>query len=88
MIVFKASVLYSEIILFIPQEVGIVQMVNEGKKKMTNYEKIKSMSIEEMAKFFDNPRPFCTLEESDCINGWHGYSCEEHAKQWLNSEVE
>lgn len=55
---------------------------------MTNYEKIKSMSIEEMVKFLDNPRPFCTLEVSDYIDGRRGYSCEEHAKQWLNSEAE
>lgn len=55
---------------------------------MTNYEKIKNMSVEEMAEFLQNSQPYCTLSEGDCVNGWHGYTCDKHAKQWLNSEVE
>lgn len=52
----------------------------------TNYERIKNMSVEEMAQFITDCKPFCTLHESDCIYGWHGCNCEKHAKEWLESE--
>lgn len=54
---------------------------------MTNYEKIKSMRIEEMAELLQES-PFCTMVEDDCIYGWHENDCVAHAKEWLNSEVE
>ena len=55
---------------------------------MINYERIKQMSVEEMALFLGS-KPYCYLEngEVDCINGWHGCQCKEHAKEWLESEV-
>ncbi len=55
---------------------------------MTNYEKVKSMSVEEMADFIGK-KPFCTLNISDCVYGWYNddYDCREHAKCWLESEV-
>lgn len=59
------------------------------KKPITNYERIKNMSIEEMVEFLGK-KPYCALEnpcEVDCIYGWHGCQCEEHAKEWLESEV-
>ena len=51
---------------------------------MTNYEKIKNMSVEEMAEFFKGECNFCAL---------HGKcrdfnSCHEGHKQWLESEAE
>lgn len=55
---------------------------------MTNYEKIKSMSITEMADFLSDERPYCTLAKSDCIYGWHENDCAAHAEQWLESEAE
>lgn len=49
---------------------------------MTNYEKIKNMSVKEMAELLQES-PFCKLVNgAECI-----CHCEEHAKQWLNSEV-
>ena len=53
---------------------------------MTNYERIKNMTVEEMAKFIQSVEQyeieyngFCDLCESkDCIN--------ECIKQWLESE--
>ena len=56
---------------------------------MTNYERIKQMSVEEMALFLGS-KPYCHLENDDiyCIYGWHGAQCEEHAKKWLESEVD
>lgn len=53
---------------------------------MTNYEKIKSMSVEEMADFIGR-KPFCTLGDDDCIYGWHDSNCWEHAKSWLESKA-
>ena len=60
------------------------------KKIITNYDRIKAMSVEEMALFLLENRPYCALAngEVDCIYGWHGCQCEEHAKEWLESEVD
>ena len=57
---------------------------------MTNYEKIKAMSVEEMADFLiEDPIPFCeNYGGLECIYGWHESDCRGHAKQWLESEVE
>lgn len=56
---------------------------------MTHYEKIKSMSIEEMAifipcpyEYIDNIPYFSSMECIEVI------SCKECCKQWLESEVE
>lgn len=54
---------------------------------MTNYEKIKNMSVEEMAEFLQES-PFCTLVGGECIYGWHECDCEAHAMKWLNLEAE
>lgn len=59
---------------------------------MTNYEKIKNMSVEEMAKMLLFKKfscvPFC--EECNNCNQYNFKlpHCEEGIKQWLNSEVE
>ena len=49
---------------------------------MTNYERIKNMSVEEMAEFL-NEASNCCLVPTDCITE----SCTECLKQWLESEV-
>ena len=54
---------------------------------MTNYEKIKQMSIEEIAELFPCPYQYI-LNEEECIHGWHEYDCIKCTKQWLESEVE
>lgn len=55
---------------------------------MTNFERIKSMTVEEMASFM-GLKPYCTLRNGiDCIYGWHDCDCQKHAKEWLESEVE
>lgn len=54
---------------------------------MTNYEKIKQMSVEEMAECLGTKTAcdFCvTLDEDDCVNN----KCIDNIKDWLESEVE
>lgn len=57
---------------------------------MTNYERIKNMSIEEMAEFICKGKQFCGFENGgiDCEFGWRGGDCKDHTKQWLETEVE
>ena len=49
---------------------------------MTNFEKIKQMTVEEMAECFGNV--FCLCEVLDC----NYTNCSECMKNWLNQEVE
>ena len=55
---------------------------------MTNFERIKEMSVEEMAEWLDSfdftECNCCTYTNSNC----HNVSCEDGHKQWLESEVE
>lgn len=64
---------------------------------MTNYEKIKAMSVEEMAKWVENiivdcginicpARKLCDEEHKDYLTPCR--SCFEILKTWLGSEVE
>ena len=57
----------------------------KGRKKMTNYEKIKEMSIDEMAALFERDCDFCVCfhEPGNC-----SLSCEKGVKKWLESEAE
>lgn len=53
---------------------------------MTNYEKIKAMSVEEMAEFIpDWSFKACKISHDyiECDN-----ECEKCVKEWLESEVE
>lgn len=57
---------------------------------MTNYERIKSMTVDEMCKFVLDANSFCTaLDGVDCIHGWRYETsqCAAHAKEWLESEA-
>lgn len=54
---------------------------------MNNYERIKNMSLDEIALFVEkigNNCHFCVLQNLDCI----GNNCKEGIKQWLLSESE
>lgn len=55
---------------------------------MTNYERIRNMSVEEMAELFAEKMCICPdgnpLYNDDCIND----KCEKCLKKWLESEVE
>ena len=56
---------------------------------MTNLEKIKAMSAEEMADFLVNR--ICTSCRNCPVGGlryYNGLSCLENYKSWLESEVE
>lgn len=55
---------------------------------MTNYEKIKNMSVEEMAELLQESQFCMFVHGTECIYGWHESDCKEHAKQWLESEVD
>lgn len=53
---------------------------------MTNYEKIKSMSVEEMAEFmYENCLCACCPY---CDGGLCHCDCKDGHKKWLESEVE
>ena len=50
----------------------------------TNYDRIRNMSIEEMAVFIArDTQPYCGYSDGgvDCVFGWHGGDCAEHAKK-------
>lgn len=52
---------------------------------MTNYEKIKAMSIEEMAKDISEITcNYCAENKKACCDGL----CEKHVGEWLVSEAE
>ena len=56
---------------------------------LTNANKIRSMSDEELAEFLLNAHAnFCTAMETDCIYGWHGGDCKKHALEWLKEPAE
>lgn len=55
---------------------------------MTNYERIKSMNIEEMADYFNEifDCPNCPIDMFLCEG--YGYVCTKYIKRWLKGEVE
>ena len=53
---------------------------------MTNYEKIKSMSIDEMANLLGNECEFCVCFNEPFLKC--SRSCNEGVKKWLESEAE
>lgn len=59
----------------------------EGYEDMTNYEKIKKMSVEEMALVLSGRSeeiPNCVLNAPHCLEG----NCTNCFKKWLNNESE
>lgn len=83
--------------LGIEQDCDECRMRGNGKggKKMTNFERIKGMSVEELAEFilkvntaYSEP---CMTGETDCK--WEDYpthdkGCKDCFKEWLESECE
>ena len=59
---------------------------------MTNYERIKAMSIEEMAEFIDYcenvPCQCCNYTGNLCGEVIDAEMCKNEISEWLNSEVE
>ena len=54
---------------------------------MTNYDRIRNMSVDEMAEFINGRSPCDTCKLHDgqtCANVW----CIQGVKQWLESEVD
>lgn len=55
---------------------------------MTNYEKIKAMSVEEMAEMLSECTSLCaTCIHTHCPMAW-GTPCKEYMQKFLESEVE
>lgn len=52
---------------------------------MTNYERIKAMSIEEMARFFSINMCISAINHEECMKR---YNCVDCMWCWLNSESE
>lgn len=63
-----------------------VSLVDGHMDKMTNYERIKSMSIDEMVELISKGECYCCKQTTDqfCVE----MTCEQGIKQWLESEVE
>lgn len=51
---------------------------------MTNYEKIKSMSVDEMARFLENTTSIVAIK----LDGEYICNDKDYIKQWLESETE
>lgn len=54
---------------------------------MTNYERIKEMTVEEMAESFHACCKYCIYRGEECYNSEYMLCSDGHLK-WLNSEVE
>lgn len=54
-----------------------------GQRNITNYERIKEMSVEEMAEFIDSLR-YC----STCARNGNSCFLTFRTEEWLNKEVE
>lgn len=80
------NIRFNEIILYALKE----KLDRENQKPLTNYERIKNMSVDEMAEFICKGKQFCGFENGgiDCEFGWRGGDCKDHTKQWLKSKVE
>lgn len=59
----------------------------DEKPRITNYEKIKNMTVDEMAEYLFNRAgcSFCVYEFTECNEA---IGCIEGIKQWLISEVD
>lgn len=59
---------------------------------MTNFERIKEMSVEEMARFINHcenaPCCCCEYKYGFCGDGTNTEMCVKQISQWLNLEVE
>ena len=61
---------------------------NDGHKPMTNGDRIRAMTDEELAAVMvKGDLHFCTIAETDCIYGWHTPNCIAHALKWLQQHV-
>ena len=57
---------------------------------MTNYEKIKNMSVEEMAKIIERSadcEKYCVYTKHGNCDGTSSTGCIDGVKQWLESEA-
>ena len=58
----------------------------QEKEKLTNFQKIKAMSLDEMAKWLGaNTCNYCIYQKVDCDNIKY---CKDGIKQWLQEENE
>ena len=57
----------------------------EGGQAMTNYEIIKSMNSDEMARFLMH-NDFCVRTYGEECSDNPGFDCSDHINKWLNQE--
>lgn len=69
-------------------QTDIVTYYLKWNKAMTNYERIKNMSIEEMADYFNEIFDCRNCPNDMFLCEGNGYVCTKYIKQWLESEVE
>ena len=54
---------------------------------MTNYKRIRKMTVEEMAELLVNTKEYyCQSFRGVCAHRKDGKGCKECAKEWLNSD--
>ena len=70
----------------IPEGKQVCVICGHTNKKQTNYDRIRNMSVEEMAEAINDfdwiSPPFCNCTTTDCTK-W----CAECVKEWLETEV-
>ena len=65
-------------------------MIVQSVHSKTNYEKIKSMNIDEIANYIDHSDLICEICEVHCNSAYCGcryYDTPKFIKQWLESEA-
>lgn len=55
-------------------------------KVITNADRIRNMSDEELAESI--PCPYIKTQYDECVHGWHDYDCNKCKLEWLQSEAE
>ena len=79
----------------VAERFGIVKHLSDDVKfyfeelkveNMTNADRIRNMSDEELAEFI--PCPYMKDPYDECAHGWHDYGCSKCKLEWLQSEAE
>lgn len=56
------------------------------RKVITNADRIRNMSDDELAELI--PCPYMKDLYDECVHGWHDYDCSKCKLEWLQSEAE
>ena len=65
-----------------------VSMIDGHIDKITNYERIRNMSVDEMAEYLNGIFDCCNCPNDMFLCESNGNVCTKYIKQWLESEAE